>query len=71
MQYSDGVLKSLPDIKTVITLRQQLSGRGTPAGFKVEAALLTPDEVLRNTGVWPCILCVYTYIPVTMVLGVL
>ena len=50
VQYCDAVLKSLPDIKTVISLRQQLLGGATPASMSTDSMALTPDEVHRNAG---------------------
>lgn len=50
VQYCDAVLKSLPDIKTVIALRQQLLGGGTPTSMSTDSMSLTPDEVHRNAG---------------------
>ena len=50
VQYCDAVLKSLPDIKTVIALRQQLLGGGTPARMNTDPMSLTPDEIHKNTG---------------------
>ena len=50
VQYCDAVLKSLPDIKTVIALRQQLLGGGTPARMNTDSMSLTPDEIHKNSG---------------------
>lgn len=52
VQYCDAVLKSLPDIKTVIALRQQLLGGGTPARMNTDSMSLTPDEIHKNTGMY-------------------
>ena len=46
------MLKSLPDVKTVIALRQQLLGGGTPARMNTDSMSLNPDEIHKNTGMY-------------------
>ncbi len=61
VQYCDGVLKQLPDIKTVITVRQQLlpgrTGAAPPSAAaitketaKKDNTALKPEEKLHNAG---------------------
>ena len=59
MQYCDGVLKQLPDMRTVITVRQQLLAGGKKPDCKqvVEGEEggkdnLTPEEKHMNTGTY-------------------
>ena len=56
VQYCDAVLKTLPDIRTVIALRQRLlqsasaGGRKARVGKELDIKDLLPADVLKNKG---------------------
>lgn len=58
MLYCDSVLKLLPDVKTLITVRQLGGGGGAVRSKVNEGTLtqLTPEQRLKNAGMWYCFL---------------
>ena len=70
VRYCDSVLKQLPDIKTVVTVRQQLLSGGAVSVPRSEEDSLSPQERSKNAGIYNasttpvvfklCVQCTYT-----------
>lgn len=50
MQYRDLVLKLLPDIRTLVNLRQQLVTGGKAERWKDAGEFMTPEERIEDAG---------------------
>ena len=50
LQYCDSVLKLLPDIKTLVNLRQQLATGGRNGRWNEDGEFLTSEERIRSAG---------------------